>query len=131
MFSLKSGITSRPGARLREHDPCLRSRPAAGWTLTHGKGLRTHVDGSQVPVVCVWLWCEVRGAGAWVYLVAARPAEWIILSGLRKDDRVTVSGEARAVEVSTNGQPFIEVIACSIVPHHDMVEAEQEDQAVH
>ena|ERR1700730_8763645 len=54
-----------------------------------------------------------------------------ILSSLRKDDRVTVSGEARAIKVSTDGQPFIEVIACSIVPHHDMVEAEQEDQAVH
>jgi hypothetical protein len=54
------------------------------------EGSRTHVDGGHITVVCTWLWCDMRDAGAWIYLVAARPTACTVLSGLRKDDRVLI-----------------------------------------
>jgi hypothetical protein len=54
------------------------------------EGSRTHVDGGHIPVVCTWLRCDMRDAGAWIYLVAARPTACTVLSGLRKDDRVLI-----------------------------------------
>jgi len=81
-------------------------------------------DGDML-VVCAWLWCDLRDDGAWIYLIAAKPALADILSGLRKDDRVTVSGEVSAVKIHADGPPFIELVAYSIAPCRGMVEAEQ------
>lgn len=82
------------------------------------KELRTYTDGGHVPVVCTWLWCDLRDAGAWIYLV--------VLADLRKDDLITVSGEARALKVhKDDGKPFVELVIYSIVPWRHMTEADQ------
>jgi hypothetical protein len=60
------------------------------------EGSRTHVYGGHITVVCTWLWCDMRDAGAWIYLVAARPTACTVLSGLRKSPLRAIRGRAKA-----------------------------------
>jgi len=86
---------------------------------------RMHIDGGHVPVVCAWLWCELRDG---VDSPCRRKTPGCVppLSALRKDDKVTVSGKALEFKVNKDdGQPFIELVLYSIVPWRHMAEAEQ------
>jgi hypothetical protein len=96
------------------------------------KESRTHVDGDQVLVVCAWLWCDVRDpAGAWVYVIAAKPEARAVLADLRKDDHMTVHGEVRALRVhKDDGKPFVELVVYSICSWRHMAEVD-EGLAVH
>jgi len=92
---------------------------------------RMHIDGGYVPVVCAWLWCELRDAGAWVHLVAARPRTRAVLSAMRKDDTLTVSGDVLELGIhKDDGQPFIELVVCSIDLWHKPAEVEQDQEPV-
>jgi hypothetical protein len=71
-------------------------------------------------------------AGAWIYLVAARPTICAVLSDLRKDDRITVTGEAMALKVHRDDvKPFIKFLIYSIVPWRTMTEAADQGLAMH